>query len=320
MTAPTPREPHLAIVLITDRLATIRRVLDHLSRQTRRDVVELVIAHTPDTNIDISTELFAGFAAVRLVPVPSLFPMAAARAAVVRAVTAPLVFLGETHSFVHPTFVEEVLRAHDGTCDVVVPGFDNANPGSALSWAAFLADYGAWLHHQAPGFIAGGPIWNVAYSREALRDADDVLEAALGHGTILGIRLRAHGRRVRFAPSARIDHANVATPREWVHERFLSGLLVASHRRTDWSLARRLAYVAASPLIPLVTLSRIRQPFTIAWRQGLLPRGTAVALVLGACIRTVGEIVGYVSTPGPQFEVDMELHYELHKMKHARGG
>ncbi|MEQ1693369.1 MAG: hypothetical protein ABMA00_18905 [Gemmatimonas sp.] len=320
MTTSAPQVPLLAIVLITDRLSTIRRVLEHLQRQTRRDAVELVIAHTPDVPIDVSTEAFAGLAAVRLVPVASLFPMANARAAVVRAATAPFVFLGETHSFAHPTFVEELLRAHDGTCDIVVPGFGNANPGNALSWAAFLADYGAWLHDQTPGFITGGPIWNVAYSRAALRDADDVLEAALGHGTILGIRLRARGRRFRFAPAARIDHANVATPREWVHERFLSGLLVAAHRRTDWSLARRLAYVAAAPLIPLVTLSRIRRPFAIAWKQGILPNGTAFALVIGACIRTVGEVVGYVTTPGPHFEVDMELNYELHKMRHAHGG
>ena len=313
------RRPLLSVVLITDHLATIGGVMSALGRQTRRADIEVVIAHTANAPINASDPAFAGLAAVRLVSVPSLFPMATARAATVRAATAPLLFLGETHSFAHPTFADEVLRAYDGSCAVGVPGFGTANPRNALSWAAFLADYGAWLHDQPSGFIAAGPTWNVAYSREALQDADDVLEAALGHGTLLGLRLRANHRRVRFAPAARIDHANVSTPVAWMHERYLSGLLVASHRRTDWSLARRLGYVVASPLIPIVTLSRIRRPFSIARRQGLLPNGTAAALVIGAIIRTVGEIVGYVITPGPQPEVDMEINYELHKMKHAGG-
>lgn len=318
MTSVSNRPPLLSVVLITDRLSTLAGVMEALGRQTRRADIEVVIAHTADAPIDVSDPAFTGLAAVQLVSVPSLFPMATARAATVRAATAPLLFLGETHSFAHPTFAEELLRAYDGSCDVVVPGFGNANPRNALSWAAFLADYGAWLHHQPTGFIAAGPTWNVAYSREALQDADDVLEAALGHGTLLGIRLRAHHRRVRFAPAARIDHANVSTPVAWVHERYLSGLLVASHRRTDWSMARRAGYVLASPLIPFVTLSRIRRPFAIAWQQGLLPNGTVPALIVGALIRTVGEIVGYIVTPGPQPEVDMEINYELHKMKHAQ--
>ena len=315
----THRSPLLSVVLITDHVRTIGGVMEALGRQTRRADIEVVIAHPADAPIDASDPAFAGFASVRLVSVPSLFPMATARAATVRAATASLVFLGETHSFAHPTFADELLRAYDGTCDVVVPGFGNANPRNALSWAAFLADYGAWLHHQPTGIIAAGPTWNVAYSREALRDADDVLESALGHGTLLGMRLRAHHRRVRFSPAARIDHANISTPAAWMHERYLSGLLVASHRRTDWTVARRLAYIVASPLIPFVTLSRIRQPLSIAWKQGLLPRGTVAALVIGAAIRTMGEIVGYAITPGKKPEVDMELNYELHKMKYARG-
>jgi hypothetical protein len=199
-----------------------------------------------------------------------------------------------------------------------VPGFGNANPENALSWAAFLADYGRWLHAQAPDSIGDGPTWNVAYARESLREIDDMLEVALGHGAHLAAAFRARGRRFRFAPAARLDHANVARPAAWIHERYLSGLLVAAHRRTNWSLGRRLGYVLGAPLIPLVTLSRIRRPVQIARQLGMLPRGTVSALVLASVVRTVGEVVGYVITPGPGAEDAMEVRYEVHKLRHTR--
>ena len=311
----------LSVVLITDRFATVRRVLTHLAAQTRARAIELVIAHPIDAPFELDDEpirtTVASLGAVRTVPVTAVVPMAIARAAAVRATTAPLVFLGETHSFAHPNFAAELLDAFDGSCDVLVPGIGNANPGSVLSWAAFLADYGAWLHVQSPAMIGPGPTWNSAYSRETLNSVSDVLDEALGHGTIFSERIRAAHRRVRFVPSARLDHANVATTRDWVYERYLSGLLVATHRRRDWSMARRLIYVALSPLIPVVTLWRIRPAVAAALQHRLLPRGALMALAAGAIVRTVGEVVGYLVTPAAQRGVDMEQDYELHKLQYV---
>ena len=93
----------------------------------------------------------------------------------------------------------------------VVPGFGNANPGSALSWAAFLGDYGAWLSVSPPCELTWAPTYNTAYKRAALL-ALEPLETMLTTGDGLIVGLRASGGRFAFEPSARVRHVNVAPP------------------------------------------------------------------------------------------------------------
>ena len=47
--------------------------------------------------------------------------------------------------------------------------------------------------------------------------------------------------------------------------------------------------------------------------RGALPRGAVAAVVLGAFIRTAGEVVGYVVGARPDAQPRMD-HYELHKL------
>ena len=231
------------------------------------------------------------FAAIRVVEVESVVPLASARAAGVRAATAPVVYVGETHVFPEPGWAEALIEAHAGPWGAVVPGFGNANPGSALSWGSFLADYGAWLSLLPRGELTSVPTYNTAYKRAALL-ALEPLETMLTTGDPLIIALRASGQRFAFEPSARVSHANVTLPRHWLVERYLGGLLVAHYRMQGWSLGRRLAYAAGSPLIPVVCLARVRRGVGAARRARAISRGTYPALVAGAVISAAGELVG----------------------------
>jgi hypothetical protein len=232
----------------------------------------------------------------------------------VRAASAPIVFLGETHSFPHPGFAEAVIAAHVEPWDVVVPGLGNANPENALSWASFLTDYGQWADALPTREIGGGPTWNVVYKRTVLLDLGEALERVLSAGDELAVMLRAQGRRTWFESSARLDHTNLSRPGSWADERYLTGLLIADSRRARWSLSKRWLYILASPLIPLVILSRIARPVRLLARKRILPRGTVLALLVGAVIRTAGEVVGYLVGSNPGAEPRME-EYELHKLK-----
>ena len=51
-----------------------------------------------------------------------------ARAAGVRAASAPIVFIGETHSYPQPGWAEALLTAFEGPWAAVVPAIGNANP------------------------------------------------------------------------------------------------------------------------------------------------------------------------------------------------
>jgi hypothetical protein len=62
-----------------------------------------------------------------------------------------------------------------------------------------------------------------------------------------------------------------------------------------------------------VIVYRLRHAIRRLRETGALPRGAIAAVILGALIRTAGEVVGYVSGARPNAQSRMD-HYELHKL------
>src|SRR5215211_8425910 len=92
----------LSVILVTDRYETISRVMKRLGAQTIAQQIEVVIVAASKEDIDLDESIVTKLAAVVVTDTGSIQPMAPARAAGVRAATAPVVFLGETHSFPEP--------------------------------------------------------------------------------------------------------------------------------------------------------------------------------------------------------------------------
>jgi hypothetical protein len=305
--------PRISVILVTDHFRTIRRVLDCVRAQTARDRIELVLV-MPSSARDAEIEsTLTGFARVSVVELATIHPIPHARAAGIRAASAPVIFLGETHSFPNAGLAEALIAAHESEWDAVIPALSNANPESAWSWASFLMDYGTWHRGRGAGETGGGPTWNVAYRKSVLMEIDARLDSAMEHGDELAVFLRSRGARSYFEPRAELEHANVERFRDWIEQRFVLGVLVAASRRKRWSSAKRLVYFAASPLIPAVILYRLKDTVKSLLVDRTLPRGAVAALVLGTIVRSAGEAVGYLrgAKPGHQPRMD---EYEIHKL------
>lgn len=316
----TGAAPRISIVLVTDTYDTIRLVIDRLLAQTIHAEIEVVIVAPAARPVALDDAVARQFACVRVVPVASVWPMSAGRAAGVRASTAPLIFIGETHSFPHPAMAEQLARALGGPWDAVVPGLFNDNPATVWSWSSFLMDYGRWSDFGAGG--AGGatdcaPTWNVAYKREVLLAFDGTLERVLAHGDEMALALQAAQRRLYFEPAARIDHANVSRPLFWIELRFLLGRVIGGGRARRWPWWRRAAYLVASPLIPFVLLRRIWPAIRALAARRVLPRGTTAAVILGAVISVAGEAAGYALGERPRTQARID-EFELHKLRFLR--
>jgi hypothetical protein len=230
--------------------------------------------------------------------------------------TAPIVVIGETHTYPDPRWAEALIRAHEGQrWAVIVPGFGNANPNGPLSWAIFLLDYGRWLAGLPAGEIGLAPTHNASYKREVLLSIP-ALDTALAHGDELTLKLKSGGHRAYFEPSAVIDHLNVTQLAPWLHERFLGGRLIAGQRALRWPWWKRLLYVVGSPLIPVVILRRIWRGVRLTRRRTRLPFGTLPALIIGAMVSAMGEMVGYAWGMGTGAEEQM-TEYEVHKARYA---
>jgi hypothetical protein len=315
---PASSTPALAVVLAADCFATIRPVISALRRQETRARIELVLVAPPGGLSDMEATQVADFAAVRCVEVPSVLDLAAARAAGVRAAMAPIVFLGETHTYAQPGWAEALLRAFEQPWAAVVPEVGNANPTGAVSWASYLSDYAIWGPGRPAGEIRDPLIYNSAYRREVLLEFGDRLEEALDPlSEVMRPGLSERGHRVWFEPSAKILHLNVARLGGMLWENLYEGLLVADNRMRRWSRGRRLIYFLATPLIPAVLVWRVLGVWSRTNARERLPWGTLPLIVVAAVVKGAGEMVGSV-LGAPRRAVTGMNEIEVHKVRFAR--
>src|ERR1700681_2544255 len=133
MKAPSVARP--SIVVANDAYDTLRAVIACLRKQTDPARLEIVIVAPAESVGAIEWAALDIFAAVRVVHTDAPLSLPLARAARVRAASAPIVYIGETHCFPQSTMAEVIVAGFtDDRCAAVVPAILNANPKTALSW------------------------------------------------------------------------------------------------------------------------------------------------------------------------------------------
>lgn len=310
----------LSVVLPTDTWETIRPVIERLRRQTLPERVEVVLVVPSGRAAGVERMHREGFGGFVVVETGSIIPLNGARAAGVRAASAPFVFLGETHSYPKPGWTAAIVAAADrDTFAVVVPVFGNANPNGVLSWAGFLSDYGVWKHGRTGGEIALIPTFNSVYRRSVLLELGDRLESALTHGDELVLGLRAAGHRAILEPAAQLDHVNVTQPAAWMRERLSTGWMIGANRGRRWGWGRRIAYAAAWPLIAAVLAARVLPTVREIDGARRAPIGTAAMMIAAAGLKALGEAVGYLFGACERVEARAD-ELEVHRLAYAGRG
>ena len=125
-----PESPALSVVLATDVYETIDPVVRALRAQTAHAELEVVLVIPDPGPLKTRVATLDDFAAVRVVEIESLVPLASARAAGVRAATAPIVYVGETHVFPEPGWAEALIEAHAGPWGRSFPASATPTPGA----------------------------------------------------------------------------------------------------------------------------------------------------------------------------------------------
>ena len=307
-------KPKLSVVLVCDRVDTIARTLCHLRHQTAADRLELVVVVTRAAGLSAAALGPEPFAGVRVVEIEDLSSLSRGWAAGVRAATGPVIAFGESHCYPNPTWAEALIAGHRGPWAAVGPGMTNANPGSSLSWAALLLDYGPWLEPARAEEREDLPGHNSSYKASVLAAYGRRLEGLLEAETFLHADLRAQGHRLRLEPAARVAHLNVSRMRSWAVERLAAGRRFAGARARGWKPRRRALYALGAPLIPLVRAVRLVPDWRRCTQVSDLPAVTLPVLGLGLIISAAGEFLGYVLGSGDsvRFLSAMELHKERH--------
>jgi len=310
-------QPLVAVILPTDTFETIAPVLERLRRLHDPQRLEVILVSPQTDGMEGNTARETAFHSVVALPIDSLTPLPAARAAGVMAATAPFVFLGETHSYLWPDALALLFAPLlAGTADVVVPGFVNGNPARVFSWASFIMSYGRWNANLDGAIDVECPPYDFLVRRDALVGFGNTLADLLADGNALGHAFRTRGLRTQFVPEARLDHVNADSPGPCMHEHFLQGVSIGKRRCVDWSLPHRLAFIAGFWLVPPLLFARSWRGIRTVIAEHRLPRLTLPVLFWLLLAKAWGEVTGCLGLARADHP-RLQTHYEIRRLDHA---
>jgi hypothetical protein len=269
-------------------------ILRALSAQTIAEDIEVVAVVPPGESAPDPE----GFAAVRVVRLPELVTTGEAIAAGVHAATAPVVAYSEEHSWPRRDWAERLLEAHDGRAGAVSWTLENANPGSIASWVHLLSDFGPAVHPTETRPISALPWHHTSYRRELLAAYGDRLGGMLEAEWRVHDELARAGHPLMHSGDARTRHWNVSRYPGHVREECRGARSFGASRveHGGWGPARRLAYVAATPLLFALRFGRVLPDV----RRVSPPRAPVVVALMGAALAAaaVAEAWGYAAGTG----------------------
>jgi len=208
--------------------------------------------------------------------------------------------------------LEEHCVAPPGWVDAVRGGFrpGDASIGGPIldsdfrrvrDWVVYFSEYHNYLPPWPEGerFLLNGA--NIAYRREAvLRHAE---AAASGYWeVVLHPRLAADGGTFRSVPAMGAHHTGPFDFGYYLEQRYLLSRVWGGTQRGSAGLGKRLVYLVAAPVFPLLLLARIAQRvFASGHRVGKFLQ--ALPLLVPVTVAYVwGEWLGYLVGPGDALE------------------
>ncbi len=237
------------------------------------------------------------FPAVRLIAMPARAPLPEMRGrGVAEARGRMIAVLGE-HLRPGRAWLRTIGEAQRAGREAIGGPIDSGRIGGAAEWAFFLSEYAPFMPPMASGPIAVVAGSNCAYARSALDRVGARGGEALWDGD-LAARLSAAGVGFESAPGlAARSEKRLGIVRLLAHRHHCARTF-AAHRVAGWSRWRRLAYAAATPLLPPLLVARTVR--TVASKRRHLPAllRALPLLLAGAVTGAAGEAMGALGGAG----------------------
>ena len=298
---PSVAEPTLSVVVVTrDTVATVRRLIEHLSRQTVRAEIEVVLVGPNTDALRGADDILAGFPFARTLVYDGVFTRGRGTELGVRHARGRFIALTEDHSYTDPDWAEQALAAARDPWAAVGASVRNANPDTVWSRVNHDLSYGRWSARVPAGEIDDIPGFNSVFRREALLALGADLEPLLDRITALHQAVRERGGRFAFSPSAVLTHWSPSAQLPSIRAWFSIGRCFGDHRARHerWSVPRRVTYAVAAPLVVLMRLRSHWRAMRVAGNGERETAGYYFVLALLLSAIGFGESYGYVAGEG----------------------
>ncbi len=275
-------------------LSLLERAVTSLRPQCDRLGAEIVIARSGD-EADVAA-VRARFPDLKVVSIAPGAGIPRLRALGLAATTGDPVAMTEDHCVPAEDWLERLVAHTYAGVDAVGGGMANAPGSGAVSWGAYLSDYGFYSYAR-PADQRPVPLLtaaNIAYSRRVVPEVTTWCDKGAWENVVHD-RLTEAGRVLRFAPEARVYHDHRYALGSFCRDRYEHGWDYARARLTEDPGASRWGLLALTPLLPLVLIRRIGRA-AAGEDRAAFARALPVTLAY-LCSWAAGEAAGYLRGP-----------------------
>jgi hypothetical protein len=233
-------------------------------------------------------------ATCRVITAPADVDVPRLRATGLAAARGEWVAMTEDHCVADPGWLEALLNAPSADVHILGGRMGNARRDRATDCGAFFSEYGFFGATHAPASAVRAPLVtgaNVAYHRSVVAE----VARWAGEGSwenVIHDRLHASGRRFRLVPAARVRQNQRYDVTAFCRDRFEHGRDYAGTRGFGLPLWRRVALLAATPVLPVLLAARIARLTDPEERREFRRALPATLTFLAAW--SAGEAAGYL--------------------------
>ncbi|MCI0398180.1 MAG: glycosyltransferase [Chloroflexi bacterium] len=289
--------PTLSIVIASlNGRPYIDACLAALARQQGDMAAEVIVAECVGTTV--TDFVRAEYPAVRLIAFDERKSVPELRAAGILAARGEIIAITEDHCIPAGDWYLSLVAAHRQYPGPAIGGaVDNAATDRLIDWAVFFCEYSNFISPVPAGAVHDLPGPNVSYKRAALDTMRDMIAKGYWEN-FLHQRLESAGHQLWSDPTVKVWHKKHFRFGDFFAERFHYGRWYAGTRNEFTSLPKRLFYLAFSPLLPPLIMTRIARR---VWSRGRHYRDFLKALPLILVFMAAwaaGEFTGYATGPG----------------------
>jgi glycosyltransferase involved in cell wall biosynthesis len=235
---------------------------------------------------------------VKVISDPAITRVPALRRRGVEAATGDYVAVIEEHCSAAPDWLHKALAGFSKGAYAAVGGaITDYGYDRLRDWVVYFIEYNASLPPVSPGETYNLNDANIAYPRALLLEHRQLLDDGYWPMT-LHPTLAAQGKRFLSVPEMVVYHRGPFDFLYYLHQRFLFSRAFAGVRARQQSPARRLAYLVAAPIVPVLLLARITR--TVFAKRRRIPEfiRTLPLIVPAVTVLVAGEWIGCLLGPG----------------------
>ncbi len=209
-----------------------------------------------------------------------------------------IVAIIEEHCLADPNWLQRAVLAHSQGDYAAVGGpVVDHNYSRLQDWVVYFCEYNGYLPPWGQGEVSELNGANIAYKRQVLLDHMNLLGDGYWEASLHPVLL-AEGCKFLSAPQMVVYHRGPFPFGYYLRQRYWFSRAFAGARSKAMPGSRRLAYLAAAPVVPFVLLARMTRRI---WNKHCHVEKFALSLPLlipALTVYAAGEWVGYLAGPG----------------------